>query len=72
MFLGALVPPPPPPLRHPPDCDNDVVPVTDLIQSQCFLSPMGGLVTQEGGGVLLTGFLQSKKNLPTINPDIKD
>jgi hypothetical protein len=64
--LGGFGSTPPPPLQHPPDCDTDVVPVTDLIQSQCAPSLRSGLVAQEGGGVVLTGLLQSQKNLLTI------
>jgi len=47
--LGLFVPPPPPPLRHPPDCDHDIISVTGLVQSQCFLPPHGGLVAQDRG-----------------------
>jgi hypothetical protein len=38
---GLLVSPPSPPLRYRMDCDTDVLPVTDQVQSPCFLSPGG-------------------------------
>jgi hypothetical protein len=54
------------------DCDTDVLPVTDQVQSPCFLSP-GGTGGAGGGRRIINRIPAEKKNyLLTINPDIKD
>jgi len=72
--LGALVPPPPPPLWHPPDCNNDVFPVTHLIQSQCAPYPRLTGGARGGDYIIKMGLLRWTKYFQFIDLkyDFKD
>jgi hypothetical protein len=41
----------PPPLRHPPHCDDDVLPATNSGHRNAPRVPQRGLVAQEGGNI---------------------
>ena len=71
---GLFVPPPPPPLRHPPDCDNDMLPVTGLVQSQCAPSPSGDWWRKRGAGEYSQDYYRAQHYLLNVilNYDIKD
>lgn len=71
---GTLVPPSPRPLRHSPDYESNVLPVTELVQSPCTPTPAGDGGRRRGAGNQVQDSSGAQQYLPEVNPgvDIKE
>jgi len=67
ILIMTLFLAPPPQLRHPPDCDNDVLPATNLVQSQCAPSHSGDWWRKRGARDYEQDYYRAQNNLLNVS-----